>query len=242
MVASVFVVDDDPALQAVVMEVVQSVGYRAQAFSSAGEFLSAYTAGSRGCIILDVRMPGMSGLELQAELRARGIDLPVIMITGFADVAVVTRALKGGAFDFIEKPFSNQHLLETVAKALAVDQERQSLLTACAEFERRLATLTAREREILQAVVAGKSNKVIAADNGLSQRTVEVHRERIMEKLRVAGVADLVRTVTAVRLARAEDGARKGAATAYATAVREELGPSLSEHRADAPDGDPRDR
>lgn len=244
MAATVFVVDDDPALRSVLVHLFQSVGYPAQAFASAKEFLREYPAESPGCIVLDVRMPAMSGLELQSELRARGIDLPVIMITGYADVAVVTRAFKAGAFDFIEKPFSDQHLLEIVAKAIALDHERQVVLTACTAVEGRLATLTARELDVLEHLVAGKTNKLIALECGLSLRTVEVHRERIMQKMKVTGIADLVRTVTAIRLARAGDDAWKRDFTAYATALRAELGELLPKNSEEAavPQADTQDR
>lgn len=245
MVATVFIVDDDPAMRSGLVHLFQSVGYPTHPCSSAQEFLRTFPGESCGCIILDVRMPAMSGLELQSELRTRGINLPVIMMTGYADVAVAIRALKGGAFDFIEKPFSDQYLLELVAKAIAVDQRRQGLRTACTEFEGRLTRLTAREREILEHLVAGKANKVIAVECELSLRTVEAHREHIMRKIGLNGLADLVRTVTAVRLARAEDEARKGDSTAYATALRAELSqllPKTSEEGAALPQSDPQDR
>ena len=133
-----FVVDDDPAVRSALEHLFRSVGYATQVFASGPEFLERDLASLRGCIILDVRMPGMSGLELQSTLRTRGIDLPVILITGFADVGVVIRAFKAGAFDFIEKPFSDQHLLEVVARAIELDREQYSLQIARAELERRL--------------------------------------------------------------------------------------------------------
>lgn len=239
MAATVFIVDDDPGLRAALVRLFQSVGLPSQPCASAQEFLQTCTPEALGCIILDVRMPGMSGLELQSELRARGIKLPVIMISGYADVAVVTRAFNGGAFEFVEKPFSDQCLLEIVGKAMALDEERHGLRKARAAFQNRLAGLTQREREILEMVVAGKPNKVIAVDCSVSQRTVEVHRAHIMQKMGVTGLGDLVRTMTAARIARADDDAQTGDSSAYARAVRAELGespPQSSEEEATPPD------
>lgn len=230
MAGTVFVVDDDPATRSMLRFLFTSVGYPTELCASASEFLRKYSAETRGCIVLDVRMPGMSGLELQAELQVRGIDLPVIMITGYAEVPVAVRALKAGAFDFLEKPFSDQHLIEVVERAIKSDETRQSVRMAQAEVERRMACLTNREREILGLVVEGKSSKEIALELQLSHRTVEVHRERLMTTMGVSRVVELVRTLTATRIARAGAELREGDTAPFARALRAELKGWLPEH------------
>jgi two-component system response regulator FixJ len=230
MPVTVFVVDDDPAMRSGLDWLFTSVGYATELCPSGHEFLRKYSAERRGCIVLDVRMPGMSGLELQAELQSRGIDLPVIIMTGYPEVPVAVRALKAGAFDFLEKPFSDQHLLDVVERAIKCDEARQSVRMAQAEVERRMACLTNREREILGWVVEGKSSKEIALELQLSQRTVEVHRERLMATMGVSRVAELVRTLTATRIARAGTELREGDKAPFARALRAELKSWLPEH------------
>jgi FixJ family two-component response regulator len=192
---TVFVVDDDPAMRASLRWLIESVGLAVQTSSTAQEFLNTYDPSSPGCLVLDVRMPGMSGLDLQAEMAARRIELPILIITGYAEVPIAVRAMKAGAFDFIEKPFSDQTLLDRIRKAISVDlnarREREELSAAL----KRLDNVTPREHDVMDRVVAGKSNKVIAAELGLSMKTVEVHRKRVMDKMGAESLADLIRLV-----------------------------------------------
>jgi FixJ family two-component response regulator len=188
----VYVVDDDPAMRSSLRWLIESVGLTVRTCASAQEFLRTYQ-GDPGCLLLDVRMPGMSGLDLQAELAARHIEIPVLIITGYAEVALAVRAMKGGAFDFIEKPFSDQALLDRIRAAVALDEEARHHRVARQEVASRLRLLTARERDVLSRVVTGKSNKVIAAELRLSTKTVEVHRAHVMEKLKADSLADLIR-------------------------------------------------
>jgi FixJ family two-component response regulator len=192
---TVFVVDDDPAMRASLRWLIESVGLAVQTSSTAQEFLSTYDPSAPGCLVLDVRMPGMSGLDLQAEMAARRIELPILIITGYAEVPIAVRAMKAGAFDFIEKPFSDQTLLDRIRKAISLDlnarREREELSAAL----KRLSNVTPREHDVMDRVVAGKSNKVIAADLGLSMKTVEVHRKRVMDKMGADSLAELIRLV-----------------------------------------------
>lgn len=190
---TVYVVDDDYDVRESLSMLLRSMGLRAAAFASAGEFLGAAGADPEGCLVADVRMPGMSGLELQEELARRGVLLPVIVITGHADVPMAVTAMKGGAVDFLEKPFSDQTLLDRVHGALRLDAERRTRRATAGDLGARLARLTPRERQVLERVVAGKPNKVIARELGLSTRTVEIHRARVMEKMQARSLADLVR-------------------------------------------------
>ena len=198
---TVYVVDDDPAMRSSLRWLIESVGLSVRTCSSAQEFLRTYQPSDPGCLVLDVRMPGMSGLDLQAELAARKIHIPILIITGYAEVPLAVRAMKAGAFDFIEKPFSDQTLLDRIRAAVALDESARRRRAARAEVEARLRLLTARERDVLDRVITGKSNKVIAAELVLSTKTVEVHRAHVMEKLKADSLADLIR----VALLAAED-------------------------------------
>ena len=169
-----------------------------QCHASAEEFLEAYDPARPGCIVLDVRMPGLSGLELQDRLREDRFAPPVLLITGHGDIPMAVRALKAGAVDFIEKPFSDQVLLERIQQALDVDAKHRGALGKLTDIERRLTRLTARERQVFAIVVTGKPNKVIASDLGLSQKTVEVHRAHVMDKMRANSFADLVKMAVAL--------------------------------------------
>lgn len=162
-------------------------------FASGAEFLVHYNAACRGCLILDIRMPGMGGLELQRKLHELDSSLPIIFITGFGDVPMAVEAIQKGAFDFIEKPFRDQELLERIEKAMALDAEKREHEEALAGTRERLSRLTPREREVLDLVVTGKANKMIAHQLGVSQRTVEIHRARVMEKMEARSLAELVR-------------------------------------------------
>ena len=192
---TVFVVDDDRAVRESLALLVQSVGLEVETFAGAGEFLDAYRPDRRGCLITDIRMPGMSGLELQERLTEDGYHIPVIVLTGFGDVPAAVRALKGGAVDFVEKPFNPQALLDLVQQALVRDTELREQAAREADLAERMALLTPREREIMALVVAGKANKVIAIDLSISERTVELHRGRIMKKMQARSVAELMRIV-----------------------------------------------
>ena len=190
---TVFVVDDDPAMRDSLCWLLQSVELHVETYPSADAFLAAYDAGRPGCLVLDVRMPGMSGLNLQDELRARHIRLPIIMLSGHAEVPTAVRALKAGAIDFMEKPFSDELLLDRIRQAIDLDREQRDAEAQRAAVAERYALLTPREREVMELVTAGKANKVIAAELGLSPKTVEVHRAAVMDKMRADSVADLVR-------------------------------------------------
>jgi FixJ family two-component response regulator len=193
--AQVFIVDDDEAVRGSLRLLIRSVGLQAQAFAAAQEFLAAYDARHPGCLILDVRMPGMSGLELQQELNRRGATIPVVFITGHGDVPMAVEAMQQGAFDFLQKPFRDQELLDRVQRALARDAESRASMAARAEILARLASLTPRETEVLRLVTHGKANKVVGAELGVSQRTVEIHRAHVMEKMKAGSLAELVRMV-----------------------------------------------
>ena len=190
---TVFVVDDDQAMRSSLQWLIESVGLRVETFGSAQAFLDSYYPGRAGCLLLDVRMPGMSGLELQAYLDRREIRIPVIIITGHGDVSMAVKAMKGGAVDFIEKPFDDEQLLNSIRNALEHDEQKRALRARRAEIAARLAELTPREHEVMAMVTDGKSNKEIAAALNVSAKTVEVHRARVMDKMRAESLAELVR-------------------------------------------------
>jgi len=189
----VYVVDDDEALRASLRLLLETEGLTVADFGRADAFLAVCDEASRGCLISDIQMPGLNGLELQSTLEERGIGMPVIMLTGQADVPAAVQSLKAGAFDFIEKPFDPEALLAQVARALALDATRHAARERREERDSLLARLTPREREVLERVAAGQSNKVVALELDISERTVELHRGRGMKKLQVRAVADLVR-------------------------------------------------
>ena len=190
---TVYVIDDDDGLRASMRWLLESVGLAVQTFSSGQEFLDRYEPGGGGCLVLDVRMPGMNGLDLQDELARRRIDLPVIIVTGYGEVHMAVRAMQGGASDFIEKPFSEQVFLDRVWRAIGQDAESHRERAQLAGFRSYAGRLTAREREVMGLVVAGKSNKEIARDLALSSKTVEAHRSQVMKKTESKSLADLVR-------------------------------------------------
>ncbi|MCB1878394.1 MAG: response regulator transcription factor [Chromatiales bacterium] len=172
---------------------IESVGLSVETYNSAQEFLNAYTPDRSGCIVLDVRMPGMSGLELQEHLNSRRIMIPVIIVTGHGDIPMAVAAMKAGAVEFIEKPFNDQRLLDCVQEALQRDNRIRNDQVEKAAIDQRLDNLTPREREVMEMVVAGKANKVIAALLDVSAKTVEAHRAKVMEKMGVTSLAELVR-------------------------------------------------
>ncbi|MGA7980803.1 MAG: response regulator transcription factor [Chromatiaceae bacterium] len=190
---TVFVVDDDQAMRTSLKWLIESVGMRVKTFGSANEFLGTYYPGQAGCLLLDVRMPGMSGLELQAYLARQEIQLPVVIITGHGDVSMAVQAMKSGAVDFIEKPFDDEDLLRSIRNALDFGEKQRLLQAERAEIAARLAELTPREHEVMDMVTEGRSNKEIAAALGVSAKTVEAHRARVMDKMRADSLAELVR-------------------------------------------------
>ena len=192
---TVYIVDDDDAVRNSLRLLLKSVGLAAQSHASAQEFLERYDPAQPGCMVLDVRMPGMSGLELQQELNLRGAVIPVIFITGHGDVPMAVEALQHGAFDFLQKPFRDQDLIDRIQRALEKDRGNREELKKRAQIRERRESLTPREREVLDLVTSGKANKVMAGDLGVSQRTVEIHRARVMEKMGAASLAQLVRMV-----------------------------------------------
>ena len=191
----VFIVDDDEAVRNSLRLLVKSVGLSATALVSAQEFLASYDPLQPGCLVLDVRMPGMSGLELQQQLNLRGAVIPVIFITGHGDVPMAVAAMQQGAFDFLQKPFRDQDLMDRIQRALDKDRANRAELGERSLIREHHETLTPREREVLALVTSGKANKVMAADLGLSQRTIEIHRARVMEKMGASSLAHLVRMV-----------------------------------------------
>jgi|ERR1035437_6552692 FixJ family two-component response regulator len=190
---TVFVVDDDQAVARSLRWLFETVHLKVETFSSAQAFIDGFDPSKPGCLVLDVRMPGMSGLDLQERLAAQQIHLPIIFITGHGDVEMAVRAVKAGAFDFVEKPFSDQDLIERIHKAINFDALQRINDTQRAQLHARFASLTVREREVLDLVVDGKSNKAIANSFGLSAKTIEIHRGKMMEKMHARSVADLVK-------------------------------------------------
>jgi len=192
---TVFIVDDDEAVLRLLHTLISSVDLEVETFRTAQAFLDAFKPTRRGCILLDIRMPGMSGLELQRELRERGIRLPVIFLSGHGDVQVAVHAMKAGAADFIEKPFNNDLLRDRVQKAVAESQYADQTRMRKDEVEMRIAMLTPREQQVLDLVALGNTNKTIARQLAISQRTVEIHRAKVMDKMRAESLAELVRMV-----------------------------------------------
>jgi FixJ family two-component response regulator len=196
--ATVFIVDDDLEVRQALALLLESVGLPAETFGSADEYLHQFDAERPGCLILDVRMPGMSGLELQTRLAREPLHPPVIIITGHGDVPMAVRAVQAGAIDFIEKPFNDQALLDSVHRSLEQDARRRGQARELAEIRRRLKSLTPREQEVMELVVSGLRNKMIAAELNVSQSTVEAHRARVMEKMGARSLSDLMRMVLAL--------------------------------------------
>ena len=189
---TVFVVDDDPAVLRGLRLLMKSVKLNVKTYLSAQEFLDGYDPAQPGCLLLDLRMPGISGLELQEILQTRNILIPIIIITGYGEVPAAVQAMKRGAVDFLEKPFNDQALVDRVQKAIAKDAQTRKKHTIQEVVSAQLALLTPRERDVMDLVIAGKLNKVIACELGLSPKTIEFHRSRIMKKLKVDSVAELV--------------------------------------------------
>ena len=190
---SVFVVDHDKAMRNSLKWLIESVGMKVETYASADEFVRNYYPGQAGCLLLDVRMPGMSGLELQEHFLKHEINIPIIIITGHGDVPMAVKAMKAGAVDFIEKPFNDELLLESIRLALNIDIEQRSTQAERAEIATHLATLTPRELEVMEMVTNGWANKEIAQRLSVSTKTVEAHRARVMEKMHARSLANLVK-------------------------------------------------
>lgn len=190
---TVFIVEDDASVRDALALLLGLKGFRTQAFASAEDFLAVYRPEWGGCLLLDVKMPGMSGLDLQRTLGERDVPLPVIVVTAHGDVAMARQALRAGAVDFLEKPIDDQALLSSIALAMASDHKLRRDAEAAAGFEQRLSTLTGRERQVLERVIEGEHTREIAQALGLSPRTVEVYKARMMEKLQVKRLPDLMR-------------------------------------------------
>jgi len=192
-----YIIDDDKAVRDSLQWLIESVGLNVKTYETAQSFLEDVDHNAAGCIVLDVRLPGMSGLDLLEHMERININLPTIMITGHGDVPVAVRAMKAGAVDFIEKPFSDQVLLDRVREALTRDKENRRNAAEMGEIQIRLAKLTPRERQVMKLVVQGMLNKQIATELGLSHKTIEVHRAHVMEKMGATSLAELVRMVVA---------------------------------------------
>jgi FixJ family two-component response regulator len=191
--ATIFVVDDDDGMRKALGTLLGTVGYKTLLFGTPTEFLARFKPDDPGCLILDIRMPEMSGLEVQQHLNRIGAMLPVIFITGHGDVPMAVQAMKEGAYQFVQKPFRDQELLDHINHALQSDRDNRKDLALRAEVQRRLETLTPREKQVMDLVVEGEANKVMAIDLGLSERTVEIHRAKVMEKMGARSVAHLVK-------------------------------------------------
>ena len=190
---TVYIVDDDENMRRAIAALLRSVSYDAIECGQPEEFLASFDPQRHACVVLDIRMPGMSGLQVQQRLNAAGAILPVIFITGHGDITMAVQAMKDGAFDFLTKPFREQDLLDCINSALKVDADRRSALQVHADLHRRRASLSQREFEVLAMIVEGKSNKTVAHHLGLSERTIEIHRANIMEKMGARSVAQLVK-------------------------------------------------
>ena len=189
----IMVVDDDSGVRNAMRFLLKSVGLESALYASAQEFLAAYQPGQPGCLVLDIRMPGMSGLELQQQLNLRGAVIPVIFMTGHGDIPMAVEAMQHGAFDFLQKPFRDQDLLDRIQRAIVKDAELRKSLGEHERIQTHLESLTPREREVLDLMTQGKQNKVIGQELGVSPRTIEIHRARVMEKMGAQSVAELVR-------------------------------------------------
>jgi two-component system, LuxR family, response regulator FixJ len=195
----VYVVDDEPAMREAISLLIHSVGMKCEPFASADEFLERYDPSVPGCLVLDIRLPGMSGLHLQEALNKNGHRIPIIILTGHGTIQMAVRAVKAGAFDFLEKPFHDQDLLDRIQQAIQHDLATRAERARRAQIAKLMASLTPRERQVLDLVVDGKSNKIIASRLGLSHKTIEYHRSNIMDKLKAGSIPELVQIAMACR-------------------------------------------
>jgi FixJ family two-component response regulator len=201
----VYVVDDDSSVREAIKSLIRSVGLRVETFGTAQEFLKSTRPDAPGCVVLDVRLPGLSGLDLQRELAAHGINLPVIFITGHGDIPMSVRAMKAGALEFLTKPFRDQDLLDAIQHALERDRSARQQRSETAELRERFDSLTAREREVMGLVVSGLLNKQIAGELGTSEVTIKIHRSQVMKKMDAGSLAELVRMTEKLGIPAAKD-------------------------------------
>ncbi len=199
---TVFVIDDDPSMRESLSNLFRSVGLQVEVFGSASEFLQSKLPDVTSCLLLDVRLPRLSGLDFQVELMKAGIHIPIIFMTGHGDIPMSVKAMKAGAVDFLSKPFRDEDMLDAVARAIENDRKRRADAEAHSDVRARFAILTAREREVLALVAAGLLNKQIAAEIGLAEITVKIHRANVMKKMGVKSLADLVRTAETLGIRR----------------------------------------
>ena len=207
--AIVFVVDDDPSMRKALTNLFRSVGLRAEVFGSAREWLESKLPEVASCLVLDIRLPGLSGLDFQAELAKTNIQIPIIFMTGHGDIPMTVKAMKAGAIDFLTKPFRDQDMLDAVAVAIERDRERRKEQKILSELRSRFASLTPREQQLLALVTSGLMNKQIAAEIGLAEITVKIHRGNIMKKMSARSLADLVRMAELLGVRRPDQSAHK---------------------------------
>ncbi len=198
---TIIIIDDDQGIREAISRLVRSVGFQPKLMASVDEFLQSGRPDGPSCLVLDVRLPGQSGLDLQRELAERHVQLPIVFITGHGDIPMSVQAMKGGAIEFLTKPFRDQDLLDAIQIGLTRDRARLDVESLTAEMRKRFETLTVREREVMAGVVAGRLNKQIAGDLGISEVTVKVHRGQLMRKMRASSVPDLARMADKLKLA-----------------------------------------
>lgn len=196
----VFIVDDDASVRRALERLIRSAGFDAESFPSAQNFLCSARHDRPACVVLDIQMPGITGLELQEQLGGAGLNMPIVFVTGHGSVPVSVRAMKAGALDFLEKPFDEQDLLDTVRRAIDRDTEARLSQAEVSEIQQRIGSMTPREREVFARVISGMLNKQIAAELGTTEKTIKVHRSRVMEKMQVRSVAELVHLAEKVEL------------------------------------------